>query len=153
MSKLGKDLLSGNALAVSPEAEKAQTAEILAATQSSETIANMREMIDQKKKELAILVDVKNLESTQKLADKLSKLDEILFSDEVLDRVGKNISSAYDYNMFAKARKELHDLMMKQQLQTADPDKAKEQPNIKIGLLFGNGNIALAVETGGGNGG
>lgn len=150
MATFGKNILSGDPLAVTLRQEKAQTAEILAATQSSEAIVNMREMIDQKKKELAVLVDVKNLESTQMLADKLSKLDDILFNDEVLDRVGKSISSAYDYNMFAKARKELHDLMMKQQLQTADPDKAKEQGNVKIGLMFGNGKIALAVDTGGG---
>lgn len=153
MSKLGKGLLYGDTLDVPLEQEKAKTAEILAASESSMAVANMREMIEQKKRELSVIVDVKNIESTEKLAKKLSKLDEILLDDEVLDRVAANINSAYDYNMLAKARKELYELMMKQQLQTADPDKAKEQPNIKIGLLFGNGNIALAVETsGGGNG-
>ncbi|NLB55486.1 MAG: hypothetical protein GX811_06935 [Lentisphaerae bacterium] len=140
MSK--RELLASDNLSVNDD-EYQETTSIIT---SSETIKNMRSIVEQKKQELGVLVDIKHNETVENYLKKVSKLDEVLFDDDVLDRVKESIDSAYDYNMFAKARKEMHDLMMKQQLDSGMPNQKKGAKDLKIQLAYGNGIVALSVE-------
>ena len=73
-------------------------------------------------------------------------LDDILTDESVLNRVKSNIESAYDYNMFAKASREIYERMMKQQLSTADPEVARAQVRqIKVAVMDSSGATMVSI--------
>ena len=143
----GKKLLKPNSpLDISVDEEESLKAELITDTQDASLIAAVGENIDKRKKALAVVVDDKKIESTKKLAEKLVALDDILTDESVLNRVKSNIESAYDYNMFAKASREIYERMMKQQLSTADPEVARAQVRqIKVAVMDSSGATMVSI--------
>jgi hypothetical protein len=119
-------------------------------TATEEMIAQMRDKVKKRNKGIAVLIDENKGESAKNLSEAIFSLDSALIDSETIERVKKNINTPKDLSDYAKATETIYNRMMKSITSTADPDEAKKgMKDVKIGLAFGNGKIALAVDTNG----
>lgn len=135
----------------SQEMEDARTA-ILNNTESASQLALMKQNIEARKRAIAVAVEENKVLSTQRLAEKLASLDDILVDDEVLEAVKDGIIHSKDpaksYNDFAKASTEIYNRMMKQQLSSADPESAANRTGkaIKIAVTDSTGTTMVSID-------
>ena len=121
---------------------------------TEDMIAQMQEKVKKRNKGIAVLIDENKGESAKNLSDVIFSLDSALIDEETLEKVKKNINTPKDLSDYAKATETIYNRMMKSITSTADPDEAKKgNKDLKIGLAFGNGTVALSVDTNGENNG
>lgn len=121
---------------------------------TEDMIAQMQEKVKKRNKGIAVLIDENKGESAKNLSDAIFSLDSALIDKKTLEKVKKNINTAKDLSDYAKATETIYNRMMKSITSTADPDEAKKgNKDLKIGLAFGNGTVALSVDTNGENNG
>lgn len=121
---------------------------------TEDMIAQMQEKVKKRNKGIAVLIDENKGESAKNLSDAIFSLDSALIDKKTLEKVKKNINTAKDLSDYAKATETIYNRMMKSITSTADPDEAKKgNKDLKIGLAFGNGTVALSVDANGENNG
>lgn len=123
-------------------------------TATEAMVAEMREKVNKRNKGIAVLIDENKGESAKNLAEAIFGLDSALIDSKTIERVKKNINTPKDLSDYAKATETIYNRMMKSMTQTADSDEAKKgNKDIQVGLVFGNGKVALSVDTSGDNNG
>lgn len=116
--------------------------------QATETqIAQLREKVNKRNKGIAVLVDENKGENARIIAENFANITTKLLSNEVIDSIVENVKSGKDFESIAKGLATLNDLIDKQLTRTADKDEAKKgMKNVKIGLAFKDGEIAVAID-------
>lgn len=123
-------------------------------TATETMIDEMRRKVNKRNKGIAVLVDENKGESAKNLSEAIFSLDSALIDGKTIERVKKNINTPKDLSDYAKATETIYNRMMKSMTQTADIDESKKSnKDLKIGLAFGNGTVALRVDTNGENNG
>ena len=127
---------------------------LLQNTPNSSMVSLLRKNVEERKKQLSVLIDENKVQSSQRIANALCSLDEILLDDEVLESVKDGIINSKDpaksYNEFAKASTELYNRMMKQQLSSANPEAPQNvngKKSIKVAVF--DSSSATMVSIGG----
>lgn len=121
-------------------------------TATEAMVAEMREKVNKRNKGIAVLIDENKGESAKNLSEAIFALDSALIETDIINKVKKNINTPKDLADYVKATEIIYNRMMKSMTQTADIDDAKKgNKDLKIGLAFGDGKIALAIDTNGGS--
>lgn len=136
----------------SEEVEDARIA-ILGGNQTSSQLAKMKQEVEKQKRALSVMIEESKVDSARRIAQSLVALDDVLLDKKVLAAVKESIVNSKDpaksYNEFAKARAELYNSMMKQQLSSADPESAANRASgrsIKVAVTDGNGTTMVSID-------
>lgn len=145
-------LVPKNEINISEEQIQAARNSLLQRTENASKISDLRKNVEERKKQLSVLVDESNLNSTQRLANALTELDDILLDEEVLQAVRDGIISSKDpaksFLDYTKATTELYNRMMKQQLSSANPEAPQNvaaKKAIKIAVVDSSGATMVSI--------
>lgn len=137
------------------EAEKARAA-LLSGNMDAPVVDTLRKKVTEKKKAVQVLAEDSKVNSSARIANALSTIDEALLDGEVIEAVRSGIVNSPDpaksYLEFSKAATELQKRLDSQIDSTFTTDGLLHSGKkaAKIQLAFGNGNLALAIDTGDG---
>ena len=145
-------LVPQNDIEMSEEQVEEARISLLQGTPNSSMVSLLRKNVEERKKQLSVLIDENKVQSSQRIANALCSLDAVLLNEEVIEAVKDGIINSKDpaksYNEFAKASTELYNRMMKQQLSSANPDapqNANSRKSIKVAVFDSSGATMVSI--------
>ena len=145
-------LVPQNDIEMSKEQVEEARISLMQGTPNGSMVSLLRKNVEERKKQLAVLIDENKVQSSQRIAEALCSLDGVLLDEEVLSAVKEGIINSKDpaksYNEFAKASTELYNRMMKQQLSSANPDapqNASSRKSIKVAVFDSSGSTMVSI--------
>lgn len=145
-------LVPQNDIEMSEEQVEEARISLLQGTPNSSMVSLLRKNVEERKKQLSVLIDENKVQSSQRIANALCSLDEVLLDKEVIEAVKDGIINSKDpaksYNEFAKASTELYNRMMKQQLSSANPDapqNVNSRKSIKVAVFDSSGATMVSI--------